>query len=96
MKSGEKFIYGRKFYEEEYHTKEYELDKKNFDEVMDVWNGRIHRTRFMEMLEKSGMDLNGKTCMEVGFHHGKTIWWAFEKFPQIKEFYGIDFSLVAW
>jgi len=90
------FKYSKKWYEEEYHKgEEYQLDKRSFMEVQKIWDGRIHKKRFMEFLGAWGESFNHKSCLEVGCHHGKTMWWALEKFPGIRYFEGIDWSSVA-
>ncbi len=90
------FEYTRKWYEDVYHAGgDYRLTERTFEEVQGEWDAKKHHKRFTDFLDAWGYDLNGKTCIDIGCHHGKSIAWCYQKYPDISVFMGVDFSKVA-
>lgn len=89
-----KFNYSQEWYEKEYHTNDYKLDIKTYAQIEGEW--RIYKKRFNEIMNEVNkvVSINGKNCLEIGCHHGKTGFWLCEKYPQIT-MHMFDFSKVA-
>lgn len=91
-----KFEYSQEWYEKEYHAKgDYHLPERTWGEVQGEWDKKGHRKRFFSFLNLWKLDLDGKACIDIGCHHGKSMVWCLELYPEIKRFVGLDFSGVA-
>lgn len=84
--------YSRKFYEEDYHAQEYDLQNQSLETVMERFEGvgdRLFKT--LEQIE----DLPApETWLEVGCQFGKSAFWLAKRFPTTT-FYMFDFAQAA-
>jgi len=94
----EKFNYSVEWYEKEYHSKgDYFLPDRTYDDIMGEWTKAGYKKRLytvMDAVEKE-VDLNkAMNVLEIGCHHGKTVFWLCERYKKMK-FVAFDFSRVA-
>ena len=86
--------YSRKFYEEDYHTKEYALQEQNLESLMKRFTDTGHKAKLLEALEQIKDLPTPKTWLEVGCQFGKSTFWIAEQYPPTV-FYMFDFAQTA-
>jgi hypothetical protein len=92
------FKYSAKWYSEQYHKKgAYNLPKRKYNELQNEWESLGYKKRFYEVLDDAEhyIDMSKiKSICETGCHHGKSVFWMRERYPDIN-YSAFDFSDVA-
>jgi hypothetical protein len=92
------FEYSAEWYSEQYHKKgAYNLPKREYNELQDEWETLGYKKRFYQVLDDVERYIDFKeikSLCEVGCHHGKSVFWLRERYPDIK-YDAFDFSKVA-
>jgi ADP-heptose:LPS heptosyltransferase/GT2 family glycosyltransferase len=96
--SDKTFEYSAEWYSECYHKKgAYNLPDREYNELQNEWETLGYKKRFYEVLDDVARYIDFKeikSVCEVGCHHGKSVFWMRERFPEIK-YDAFDFSKVA-
>lgn len=85
--------YSKKFYEEDYHSKEYALPQQNLDTLMTRFEKTGQKEKLNAALDKI-QDLAPGNWLEIGCQFGKSTFWIADRFPQT-QFYMFDFAQTA-
>ncbi len=84
--------YSKDFYENEYHSDIFKLEERSYDEIINEWEKEGFKRELVDMLNDFSKSIaaNGN-WLEVGCMHGRTVWWLYELYPDMK-YYMFDFS----
>lgn len=89
-----KIEYSKEFYETEYHSGTYRLQERSYQEVMAEWEAMGWKKMLFEVFDRIESPLAPRTWLEPACHHGKTVFWLAERFPETR-FFMFDFSQTA-
>jgi len=90
-----KIEYSRDFYENEYHKGgKYRLHERTLADLMQEWEAMGWKDKLYRCLDTVSVPLSPKRWLEPACHHGKTAFWAAERYPDTC-FYMFDFSTPA-
>jgi len=86
--------YSKKFYEEDYHSKDYILQEQSLDALMERFTKTGQKAKLFEALDEI-QDLPAPSkWLEVGCQFGKSTFWLAQHYPETK-FYMLDFAETA-
>ena len=86
--------YSKKFYEEDYHSKDYALQEQNLDSLMERFTEMGQKAKLHEALDEIQDIPVPAKWLEVGCQFGKSVFWLADRYPETK-FYMFDFAETA-